>query len=128
MTSMIHRWQQIALPAEGKAVTFSFMQRFPPDSQIPAHDYEGFAICFEGNIKAYRNSCPHVGSPLDWAPGQFFSKEGNQLVCHTHDARFDPVTGDWLSGPPCLHGLERLPIQNIQSESIEVPAELTSGA
>ncbi len=126
MKATIHRWQQIEAPSEGEAVTFSFTEQFPSGSRIPAHDYEGFAICFKGEIRAYRNSCPHMGSPLDWAPGQFFSEDGSQLVCHTHDARFDPATGDCLSGP-CPHGLEILSLRNTQSELIEVPAELTSG-
>ncbi|MES0371775.1 MAG: Rieske (2Fe-2S) protein [Mariprofundaceae bacterium] len=123
MIEAIHRWQQIECPTEGKAITFSFTQQFSPDSQIPAHDYEGFIVCFNGSVKAYRNSCPHMGSPLDWLPNQFFSEDGNQLVCHTHDARFDPATGDCLSGP-CEHGLERLPTRNTQLASIEVPAEI----
>jgi len=125
MTALIHRWQQIEIPAEGKAVTFSFLQHFPADSRIPAHDYEGFIICYQGNLMAYRNSCPHAGSPMDWLPGQFFSVDGSQLVCHTHDARFDPASGDCLSGP-CPHGLETLPFRNLQPHSIEVPAEIAT--
>jgi len=119
----ILQWQRIDRPQEGQAVTFDFLQQFPEGSPIPPHDYEGFAICHDGEIRAYRNSCPHAGSPLDWAPGQFFSEDGNELVCHTHDARFDPVTGECRSGP-CPHGLERLPARNLQSSSIEVPAEV----
>ncbi|MDX8404417.1 MAG: Rieske 2Fe-2S domain-containing protein [Mariprofundaceae bacterium] len=125
MIEAIHRWQQVACPAEGEAVTFSFTQQFPSNSQIPAHDYEGFAVCFKGKVTAYRNSCPHMGSPLDWLPNQFFSEDGSQLVCHTHDARFDPATGDCLSGP-CPHGLETVPLRDTRPNSIEVPAELTS--
>jgi nitrite reductase/ring-hydroxylating ferredoxin subunit len=125
MTQAILQWQTIAPPAEGEAVTFSFLQHFPEESGIAAHSYEGFIICHQGSLRAYRNSCPHAGSPMDWLPGQFFSKDGTQLVCHTHDARFDPTTGDCLSGP-CPHGLERLPLRNIQTESVEVPAEVGS--
>jgi nitrite reductase/ring-hydroxylating ferredoxin subunit len=122
-TDNILHWQQIEPPGEGKAVTFSFTQQFPQESQIPSHDYEGFVICFKGAIKAYRNSCPHMGSPLDWLPGQFFSEQGDQLVCHTHDARFEPASGDCLSGP-CPHGLETLPVRLSGSGNIEIPAEI----
>jgi len=125
MPNPVLKWQEIALPDEGKAVTFNFLQHFPSKDQIAAHDYEGFIICHQGKLMAYRNSCPHAGSPMDWLPGQFFSEDGSQLVCHTHDARFDPATGDCLSGP-CPHGLGVLPFQNQQAESIEVPAELGS--
>ena len=121
--NLVLQWQMVAKPAEGEAATFTFLQHFAPDSGIPAHDYEGFVICYQGEFKAYRNSCPHMGSPLDWLPNQFFSEDGCQLVCHTHDARFEPLSGDCLSGP-CPHGLEALPIQNLQSDSIEVPSEI----
>ena len=125
MPNLVLKWQEIALPDEGKAVTFTFLQNFPSKDQIAAHEYEGFIICYQGKLIAYRNSCPHAGSPMDWLPGQFFSEDGSQLVCHTHDARFDPATGDCLSGP-CPHGLGVLPTRNQQAESVEVPAELGS--
>lgn len=123
MNSRVLEWQQIPVPANGKAGTFNFLQHFPAESQITAHSYEGFIICYQGTLMAYRNSCPHAGSPMDWLPGQFFSEDGSQLVCHTHDARFDPATGECLSGP-CPHGLWLLPFRNQQSEMVEVPAEL----
>lgn len=119
----ITEWQRVERPQEGRATTFTFLQQFPEGSPIPPHDYEGFAVCHGGEIRAYRNSCPHAGSPLDWAPGQFFSEDGSELVCHTHDARFDPATGECRSGP-CPHGLEALPIRNLQPAFIEVPAEV----
>ena len=125
MTSLVIEWQQVPAPKEGKAVTFNFLQHFPAESQIAAHSYEGFIICYQGEFMAYRNSCPHAGSPMDWLPGQFFSEDGTQLVCHTHDARFDPTTGDCLSGP-CPHGLGVLPFRNLQTEMVEVPAELAA--
>lgn len=123
--SVVLRWQGIELPAEGSAVTFSFLQHFPEASPIPPHDYEGFAIRHGGEIRVFRNSCPHAGSPLDWAPGQFFSADGSQLVCHTHDARFDPLSGDCLSGP-CPQGLEPLPVRENGAGLIEMPAELAA--
>lgn len=74
MTETILRWQQIEHPAEGKAITFSFTQQFPPGSQIPAHDYEGFAVYFKGNVKAYRNSCPHMARHWTGCPISSFPK------------------------------------------------------
>jgi len=63
--------------------------------------------------------------PLDWAPGRFFSEDGREIVCHTHDARFEPLTGDCLSGP-CPHGLAKLPMQPDESGQIMVPAEIAA--
>ena len=110
-------WQQIDPPIEGKAVTFTYTEQISAD--IPEHVYEGFLIRFNGNLRAYRNSCPHMGSPLDWLPGQFFSADGSQLVCHTHDARFNPADGGCISGP-CPHGLSELPFRT-DSNAVEVP-------
>jgi nitrite reductase/ring-hydroxylating ferredoxin subunit len=125
MAAPVLAWQKIGIPDEGRAVTFSFLQHFAAESGIPAHDYEGFVICYQQQFRAYRNSCPHMGSPLDWLPAQFFSEDGKQLVCHTHDARFDPATGDCLSGP-CPHGLELLPLEKISDSVLEVPAEIAA--
>ena len=104
----VSEWQQIDTPAEGKAVTFTYTEQINPD--IPEHDYEGFLIRHNGELHAYRNSCPHMGSPMDWLPGQFFSEDGSELVCHTHDARFNPAGGACISGP-CPHGLSKLPFR-----------------
>jgi len=113
-------WQQLDLPVEGKAVTFIFTETISAD--IPTHEYEGFLIRFNGDLRAYRNSCPHMGSPLDWLPGQFFSEDGSQLVCHTHDARFNPADGGCVSGP-CPSGLSELPFR-IKDDAVEVPSAL----
>lgn len=106
-------------------MTFTFLQHFPESSAVPPHDYEGFAIRYQGDIRVYRNSCPHAGPPMDWLPGQFFSEDGKQLVCHTHDARFDPLSGDCIEGP-CPHGLAKLPTQPDESEQIMVPIEIAA--
>lgn len=60
---------------------------------------EGFALFFEGQIKAYENRCQHLPLPLDYGNGPFFDPEGRHLVCHNHGAVFDPLTGLCLQGP-----------------------------
>ncbi len=117
------KWQVIECPPEGEAITFTFLQNFPVESDIAAHEYEGFLIRFRGALRAYRNSCPHIGAPLNWLPEQFFSEDGSELVCSVHDARFKPDSGDCISGP-CPHGLQAMPVKCIDSELAEVPAEL----
>jgi len=119
-TECVTDWQLIIAPVEGKAVTFTFTEKVSSD--LPKHEYEGFLIRFNGSLRAYRNSCPHMGSPLDWLPGQFFSEDGNELVCHTHDARFNPADGACISGP-CPNGLSELPFR-IKNSAVEVPSAL----
>ncbi|MDT8376357.1 MAG: Rieske (2Fe-2S) protein [Mariprofundaceae bacterium] len=119
----ITAWQQLVPPVEGEAVTFTFIESIESEHQLPVHEYEGFLIRYNGGLHAYRNSCPHMGSPLDWLPGQFFSEGGNQLVCHTHDARFNPADGACISGP-CPHGLSELPLRS-DGRTVEVPSALS---
>lgn len=51
-----------------------------------------------GQIRAYRNLCPHAGRPLNWAPGRFLYAHG-QLVCAAHGAAFRPEDGHCIGGP-----------------------------
>ena len=58
-------------------------------------------VCWRGLVRAYRNACPHVGTPLETLPDRFFTRAGNHLLCTTHGARFDPGSGLCVAGP-CL--------------------------
>nr|WP_194334941.1 Rieske 2Fe-2S domain-containing protein [Mariprofundus sp. KV] len=115
------QWQSVAKPAEGEAVCFDLKARVRLSNGEQADISEqGFLICHQGQYRAWKNSCPHAGAPLDWMPGQFFSEDGQQLVCHVHFAHFDPLTGDCLSGPCQQKGLS--PVKFIESGNmIQVP-------
>ena len=68
-----------------------------------------FAIRYRGVACAYVNRCPHAGTELDWQPGEFFDLTGHLLVCATHGALFDPLTGSCVAGPcrgACLERIE----------------------
>jgi len=64
-----------------------------------------FVIRWRGEWRAYRNACPHAGSPLDWQPDRFFTRDGRFLLCATHGARFEPGDGRCISGPCAGRGL-----------------------
>jgi nitrite reductase/ring-hydroxylating ferredoxin subunit len=64
---------------------------------------EGFAILFEGQLRAYENRCRHLPLPLDYGDGKFFDTSGRFIVCQNHGAIFDPLTGQCLRGP-CAGG------------------------
>jgi nitrite reductase/ring-hydroxylating ferredoxin subunit len=55
----------------------------------------------EGVVRAYVNSCPHQGTPLETFPDRFLSSDGKLLICSTHGARFRVGDGLCVSGP-CL--------------------------
>lgn len=50
-------------------------------------------------VFAYRNHCPHTGSPLDWQPHQFLNLERTLIQCATHSALFRINDGHCVSGP-----------------------------
>ena len=61
--------------------------------------FNGFICEHNGAVRAYENSCPHTGSPLNIVAGQFYSNDGTDLQCRTHDARFNPKNGRCTKGP-----------------------------
>ncbi len=68
----------------------------------------GFAVRHRGCVHAFVNRCPHMGTGLDWQPGEFFGISGVYLVCATHGALFQPGTGLCVAGPCKGASLEAL--------------------
>jgi nitrite reductase/ring-hydroxylating ferredoxin subunit len=70
-----------------------------------------FVIHWHGQLHGYRNSCPHVGSPLDWPENRFFDVSGRHLMCGTHGAVFRPEDGFCIEGPCAGRALEPVAIE-----------------
>jgi len=79
----------LALAEGGRGVRFA----------LADGEEKGFAIRHAGRVRAYVNRCPHMGTELDWEPGEFFDLAGLYLVCATHGALFEPGTGSCIAGP-----------------------------
>ncbi len=60
---------------------------------------KGFAVRYDGVVRAFVNRCPHLGVELDWQPGRFFEESGLYLTCSTHGAVFEPAGGLCVGGP-----------------------------
>jgi nitrite reductase/ring-hydroxylating ferredoxin subunit len=58
-----------------------------------------FAVRQGGTVRVWVNACPHVGTPLDWTPDRFMSSDGRHIICATHGALFDVLTGECTLGP-----------------------------
>jgi len=113
-------WQMVNRPSEGQAVCFDLQVGLSlPGGKLLEIKEQGFLTCYQGKLRAWRNHCPHAGSPLDWIPGQFYNDDGDQLICHTHGAHFDPLSGNCISGP-CPRGLFPLDYQECE-QGILVP-------
>jgi len=74
----------------------------------------GFAIRYDGVVHAFVNRCPHLGSELDWQPGEFFEEGGLYLICSTHGAVFEPPTGYCVAGP--CQGASLQPVRAEESD------------
>lgn len=72
---------------------------------------EGFVVHWDGGYHAYVNRCPHVGTPLDLWPNEFFTEDGQALICSTHGAVFEPATGRCVTGPCAGDALSPLEVQ-----------------
>ncbi len=68
------------------------------------------------------NSCPHIGTPLDWLPDRFLSHDGSRIVCATHGAEFRIADGECVLGPCFGQRLEPVTIQ-IEDGTIFVPED-----
>jgi nitrite reductase/ring-hydroxylating ferredoxin subunit len=80
---------------------------------IRGADEECFIINFDGALHAYVNRCRHVPMPMDWVDNQFFAEEGRYLTCQTHNAYYEPGSGECVAGPhsACGKFLYRVPLE-----------------
>lgn len=60
-----------------------------------------FALRHGGEVRVYRNSCPHLDVRLEYRKDRFLSADGSLIVCYAHGAQFLPGSGLCVYGP-CL--------------------------
>lgn len=70
-----------------------------------------FVVRWHGALHGYRNSCPHVGTPIDWPENCFFDSEDKFLMCGTHGAVFRPKDGFCFEGPCQGRSLAQIPLK-----------------
>lgn len=58
-----------------------------------------FVLRFGATLLAYENLCPHAGTPLNWLPDRFLTRDGRHLLCATHGAEFRIQDGYCVKGP-----------------------------
>jgi naringenin degradation protein FdeD len=71
-----------------------------------------FVLRHNGIVRAYRNACPHQGTPLELMPDAFFDDDRRFLICRTHGARFRPDDGLCVDGPCIGQSLTAAPLRN----------------
>ena len=106
--------------------------------EIPDGEARGFAVATDAGVVsifvvrrgdwvyAYENSCPHVGTPLDWTPDDFLDREKRHVVCATHGAIFRIEDGVCLAGPCQGDQLEPWPVAVRNGEVWDASATLAT--
>lgn len=101
--------------------------------EIPAGDGRGvslrdgdklyrYVVLRDGEtVRAYVNSCPHKGLPLDWVPDRFLSGDKRFIQCSSHGALFRIADGRCVKGPCAGRGLRPAPIR-IESGAVYLTA------
>lgn len=89
-----------ALRNGGIGVRFAVIHR---DRIQPA-----FAVRHADRALAYLNRCAHRHVELDWEEGHFFDSDRRLLICATHGALYEPLSGFCVAGP--CHGEGLVPL------------------
>ena len=71
---------------------------------------EIFVVREDGQVFGYVNSCPHLGTPLNWQDDRFISDDSGLILCATHGALFEIEDGACVSGPCAGEALEAVPL------------------
>lgn len=87
-------------------------QIVPEGTSIPfirkGWDTEALVFGSGEDVHAYINRCPHLPLTLDIGTGSFFTRNGEELLCANHGARFRPEDGECTWGP--CKGYSLIPI------------------
>jgi nitrite reductase/ring-hydroxylating ferredoxin subunit len=59
----------------------------------------GFVVRAGAQLRGYVNRCPHAGHPLNLLPDRFLTPDGALLLCSSHGALFEKLTGFCVAGP-----------------------------
>lgn len=81
-----------------------------------------FAIKFQGKVYAYWNTCPHMGTPLNWMPDKFLNYDRDFIQCTAHGALFGITTGYCVAGPCSGDNLQKVQTAR-RGDAIYITAE-----
>jgi nitrite reductase/ring-hydroxylating ferredoxin subunit len=71
----------------------------------------GFVVRVREQVRGYLNWCPHVGHPLNLRPHAFLTPDAALVLCSSHGALFDKLTGYCIAGPCIGKSLRPVPLQ-----------------
>ncbi len=109
-----------ALTERGDAFVFDVLQ-----FRRPAR---GFVLRFDGQVVAYLNRCLHVPTEMDWQHGKFLDSDKEFILCSTHGAAYEPLSGRCVGGPCGRGTLTVIKIEERDGEVYWYPSRDTQPA
>jgi nitrite reductase/ring-hydroxylating ferredoxin subunit len=70
----------------------------------------GLVVRVGDEVRGYVNHCPHAGHPLDLRPHRFLTPDNALILCSSHGALFDKLTGYCIAGPCAGRSLRPVPL------------------
>lgn len=70
----------------------------------------GLVVRVGNEVRGYVNHCPHAGHPLNLRPHRFLTPDDALILCSSHGALFDKLTGYCLAGPCAGRSLRTVPL------------------
>lgn len=71
----------------------------------------GLVVRVGARVRGYVNRCPHAGHPLNLLPDRFLTPDGALLLCSSHGAVFEKLTGYCVAGPCAGRALTPVPLE-----------------
>jgi nitrite reductase/ring-hydroxylating ferredoxin subunit len=71
----------------------------------------GLVVRVRSEVRGYVNRCPHAGHPLNLRPHRFLSPDATLILCSSHGAVFERLTGYCVAGPCAGQMLQPVPLK-----------------
>jgi nitrite reductase/ring-hydroxylating ferredoxin subunit len=71
----------------------------------------GFVVRIKDQVRGFINTCPHARHPLNFKPNEFLTLDGSLILCASHGALFEKLTGYCVAGPCAGQSLRTVPLE-----------------
>ncbi len=76
-------------------------------------------------VHAWRDACPHHGTPMAWRKDAYLNAAGDRIVCAAHGAMFEVDSGRCTLGPCLGERLQPVAIATLANGEIHIAAPTT---
>jgi nitrite reductase/ring-hydroxylating ferredoxin subunit len=87
----------------------------------------GFIVRVREAVRGYVNHCPHAGHALDLIPDRFLTPDGTLILCGSHGALFDRLSGYCIAGPCAGRSLRPIALK-LEAGFVMLAEEVDIGA